>query len=138
MLILKGVSCLSISESLAAVIARNIKKARLNAGLTQDQLAKKMGISKNTISGYENGVSMPKVEFLYPLMDALNVDANYIYGVDSTEVSMNLTLHECELISAYRSQQEAVQQSIDRILQIDSEASLETKSSPHAYGAKDA
>ena len=71
-------------------------------------------------------------------MDALNVDANYIYGVDSTEVSMNLTLHECELISAYRSQQEAVQQSIDRILQIDSEASLETKSSPHAYGAKDA
>jgi DNA-binding XRE family transcriptional regulator len=39
-----------------------IKAARVNAGLTQDAVAKKLKKSKNTIVNYENGRSVPDIE----------------------------------------------------------------------------
>ena len=60
-------------------IGKNIKKARLSKSLTQEELAKRIGVSKNAISNYENGVSTPKLELLFAIMTVLEVDANYIY-----------------------------------------------------------
>ena len=37
----------------------SLKAARVNAGLTQDEVAKSLNKSKNTISSYENGKSIP-------------------------------------------------------------------------------
>lgn len=39
-----------------------VKAARVNAGLTQADVAKKLKKSKNTIVNYEKGVSMPDIE----------------------------------------------------------------------------
>lgn len=36
-----------------------MKAARINAGLTQENAAKKMDISKKTLSRWENGISFP-------------------------------------------------------------------------------
>lgn len=36
-----------------------LKAARVNAGLTQEEVAKEVGKSKNTIANYENGKSTP-------------------------------------------------------------------------------
>ena len=37
----------------------SLKAARVNAGLTQDEVARELNKSKNTISNYENGKSVP-------------------------------------------------------------------------------
>ena len=60
-------------------IGKNIKKARLSKNFTQEELAKRIGVSKNAVSNYENGVSTPKLEILFAIMTVLEVDANYIY-----------------------------------------------------------
>lgn len=39
-----------------------VKAARVNAGLTQADVAKKLNKSKNTIVNYEKGVCMPDIE----------------------------------------------------------------------------
>lgn len=39
-----------------------LKAARVNAGLTQDEVAKEVKKSKNTIVNYENGKSVPDIE----------------------------------------------------------------------------
>lgn len=39
-----------------------LKAARVNAGLTQEEVAKKLKKSKNTIVNYESGKSTPDIE----------------------------------------------------------------------------
>lgn len=89
--------------------------------MTQENLAAKINVTKGSIAHYENGVSVPKLEILMALMEALDVDANYVFGVNSTsEALMALTPHERQVILAYRRQKE-MQQSVDRLLQIEPE-----------------
>ena len=39
----------------------SVAAARVNAGMTQSEAAKALGISKNTYSNYENGVTAPTI-----------------------------------------------------------------------------
>ena len=39
-----------------------LKAARVNAGMTQEEVAKELKKSKNTIVNYENGKSTPDIE----------------------------------------------------------------------------
>lgn len=63
-------------------IAERIKKARLEIGMTQPELAKAAGVSKGTISLWENGINEPNGKNLHSLSDALNKTPDYIlYGI---------------------------------------------------------
>lgn len=85
------------------MIENRLKQRRLQLGLTQQQLADKIGAKKNTISNYECGVSSPSEEILIALMDALECDANYLYG-DFISVNREAPLdkNEKELVKMYR------------------------------------
>lgn len=76
-----------------------LKEARVNARLTQEQLAEKIGVAKTTLSGYENGNREPSVATVAKLMQALQVDANHLYQ-DEME---NLTQSEMWHMEKYRS-----------------------------------
>ena len=39
-----------------------LQALRKQKGLTQEELARSIGVSKNAISNYENGVSTPKID----------------------------------------------------------------------------
>ena len=39
-----------------------LKAARVNVNLTQEEVAKEVGKTKNTIQNYENGKSVPDIE----------------------------------------------------------------------------
>ena len=99
-------------------LGKNIRAARIDKKYTQEELARKIGVSKNAISNYETGISTPKLEILFALMVALEVDANYIYGIPDATAPLQLTPHERELVLAYRQQKE-MQASVDRLLQIE-------------------
>lgn len=57
-----------------------IKIARIKKGLTQEQLAEKLGLTNLTISGYEVGRTKPSLEVLIKLSDILEVSVDELLG----------------------------------------------------------
>lgn len=56
------------------------REARKQAGLTQQELADKLGISKISINNYEKGASFPRAEILFGLFEVLNIDAREFFA----------------------------------------------------------
>ncbi len=50
-----------------------IKTARKAAGLTQCQLAEKLGVSQAAVAQWENGITHPSYSILRPLANVLNI-----------------------------------------------------------------
>ena len=63
-------------------LADAIKKARLELGLTQEQVAEKSGADVRTIINMEQGRGNPKLETLFPLIRTLKMDSREIFDVD--------------------------------------------------------
>lgn len=68
-----------------------IKYLRNREKLSQAELAKKLGVSKSTISMYEVGKREPDFEMLKLIADLFNVDMNFLLGKERTENKINLT-----------------------------------------------
>lgn len=79
-----------------------LKESRIKAGLTQEQLAEKLGIAKSTLSGYESGNREPTVATIAKILEILNIDANYLYQ-DETKILTDLviSLDDKELLKKY-------------------------------------
>ena len=60
-------------------IGKRIKEARERAGLTQEELGKYIGVTGSAITNYEKETSHPKEPVMYALIDALGVDANFLF-----------------------------------------------------------
>ena len=57
-----------------------IKQARTKLGMTQAELAKRMGVTPQTVSQYERGLINPKIETLQKFADALGVSIGTLCG----------------------------------------------------------
>lgn len=57
-----------------------LKSLRTAKGLTQDELAKSLKISRSTIGMYESGSREPDYETLESIADFFNVDTDYLLG----------------------------------------------------------
>lgn len=89
-------------------IGTRIRTARKQRNMTQAELAQRCGVTKNAISNYENDVSTPDATRLSLIMEALEVDPNYIYqdfvvasSLDNSNREL-LTTEELEVIYKYR------------------------------------
>lgn len=60
----------------------NIKDFRLLHGLTQKELAKKIGRASSTLSTWEKGEASPDGESIYKLCEALEVTPNVLFGYE--------------------------------------------------------
>lgn len=60
------------------------RKIREQSGLTQQQMADKLGVSRSAIGMYENGEREPNFETLELIADTFNVDMNYLLGKKTT------------------------------------------------------
>lgn len=58
-----------------------IRALRLEKGLTQTQLADKIGLVKGSISAYEQGKKYPSVEVLIKLCSVFDVSSDYLIGL---------------------------------------------------------
>lgn len=63
-----------------ANIGKNITKLRKLQGLTQDELAEKLFVTRQTVSGWENGRTQPSLDILGELADVLNCSPLDIIG----------------------------------------------------------
>lgn len=70
-------------HTLEVTIGRNVARYRTQAGMTQAQLAEKIGVSTAFVSRVERGQKMMKVRTLYAVMQALNVSCDALFCQDA-------------------------------------------------------
>ena len=63
----------------------NIKSIRKSKGLSQEELAIKLNVVRQTISKWEQGLSVPDSELLVALSDALDTPVSTLLGENITE-----------------------------------------------------
>ena len=61
-------------------IADNIRFFRKANNLTQEELSKQLGGSKNLVSNYENGISTPDIYTLVKLADIFDITLDELDG----------------------------------------------------------
>lgn len=88
-------------------IGENIKRIRIDKGLTQRDLAAKLQITQQSIAQYENGKRIPKIYTARKIADALQVNVNEIitdnWGLFSnSELSEKHTPTNKEIAKAIR------------------------------------
>lgn len=64
------------------IFAQRLKKLRIKRGMTQDTLAKYLGVNRMTIVQWEKGVSHPNYGVLRNIAHCFHVDVPYLYGDD--------------------------------------------------------
>jgi len=69
-------------------IGSKIKQLRYKSGLTQEQLASKLGISAQSVSKWETAVSMPDIALLPLLAEAFGVSVDELFDL-TAEQTMN-------------------------------------------------
>lgn len=83
-------------------IGEKIKTLRKQMGLTQEQLAKRLWVTKAIISAYENAARFPSLEVLIQLAYIFNVSTDYLLGVDKKQALdvSNLTPNQIKIINS--------------------------------------
>lgn len=113
-------------------IGFRIKEARENLGLTQIELGKIVGVTGSAITNYENETSHPKEPIMYKLIEALKVDANYLFQdcVNLPKENNDITLGEYNIIEKYRSLDDPGRSHVDTILQWESDRMKQIEQAP--------
>lgn len=98
-----------------------LRSLRMQHGLNQEELGKKIGLAKSTISMYENGTREPNLETLEAIADIFNVDMNTLTDTKAKlPQKIELSKHEEVVVTAYRNKPE-MQPAVDRLLGIEEE-----------------
>ena len=87
-------------------------KLRTERQLTQELIAKSLGVSKSTIGMWETGKRLPSTELYEQIADFFNVDMDYLFGRSDVRQKIHfdkdgnamysLLKDEEELLSSYR------------------------------------
>ena len=84
-------------------IGSRMKMRREELGMTQTQLAEKIGVTKGAIGNYETDANSPKASMMYKIFEALQCDANYLYQDDMFDAaSVMLPEDEREILRLYK------------------------------------
>lgn len=88
-------------EQINKYVGTKIKEYRKYFGLSQEELAQKIGVGKTTISNYEVGIRSPKKPQMIKLSEVFNVTIDDFFPqVDSFKDNVSTTLSEINKISS--------------------------------------
>jgi Predicted transcriptional regulators len=62
------------------ILAKNMKKCRIENKLTQQEIADKLNIHQATYAGYESGKHKPEPETIVKIADIFKVSTDYLLG----------------------------------------------------------
>ncbi|MCI0944984.1 helix-turn-helix domain-containing protein [Clostridioides difficile] len=103
-------------QLLNTILSKNLKDLRTKKGLTQEQVAKDLMITKVSIGGYENATREPKIETLKSLSNYYNVSVDYLLGKTSIE-NYTTTDEISKIIKSYESLPKEAQEHINRYIE---------------------
>ena len=67
------------------MIGNRIKEVRERNGLTQSELAKKLGLTRSGVNAWEMGISIPSAQYLIGLSKLFKVSVDYLLGLNEKE-----------------------------------------------------
>ncbi len=77
---MRGFGCaLFILWGINMGFSENFKTARINSGLSQQQLADLLGMNRSAISKYENGVGLPHAKTLQKICEIFGVTIDSLF-----------------------------------------------------------
>ena len=68
------------------MINKRIRELRLSRGMSQPELAAKLGVSKQCISNWENDNIQPSIEMLIAISRFFMVSTDYLLGIDNKKI----------------------------------------------------
>lgn len=72
------------------MLAENIKAIRKQRGMTQEELATRLNVVRQTVSKWEKGLSVPDADLLKRIAEMLETDVSTLLGAPiSTETNTN-------------------------------------------------
>ncbi len=77
----------------------NLKTLRKEKGFSQEQLAARLNVVRQTVSKWEKGLSVPDAELLIQLAEVLNVEVSDLLGkkIEISEDQSEMDVLACEL-----------------------------------------
>ena len=86
-----------------------LKKLRKQKQISQTELGNLLGVTKVSVSGYENGTRIPSMDILIKILDVFQVSADYLLGrevscvcEDDESVPLILSSSDVEIIREIR------------------------------------
>ena len=70
----------TIMNKIEIKIANSIKQARREANISQEELAKRIGVTHAAISYWENGINIPNVKDCWLLAEELKISIDELVG----------------------------------------------------------
>ena len=64
------------------IFGKRLREVRKSKKITQQELADRLGIKRNTYSDWENGKTEPTFEILVKLADLFDVSLDWFFGRD--------------------------------------------------------
>ena len=84
-------------------VARNLKFYREQKGLTQRELANKIGVKHNTISSWENGPNSIDISFIMQICDILEISLDEMFRRQKNDSPLSeLSERELSLLLLFR------------------------------------
>lgn len=78
-----------------------LKELRESKGLSQSQVAKRLSLSRASISGYENNLAVPSIEVVCKFALLFGVSSDYLLGLDNRKAIIidGLTKRQMDVIT---------------------------------------
>ncbi|MCM1235309.1 MAG: helix-turn-helix domain-containing protein [Ruminococcus flavefaciens] len=68
------------------MVAEKIKTLRMSNNLTQNDIAKRLGITRSSVNAWEMGISVPSTMYIVELARLFSVSTDYILGLEHRAV----------------------------------------------------
>ena len=78
-------------------VGKRLRSRRVALRMTQDELAARLFVTRQTISNYERGLSEPDLDTLQRLASLLETDVAYLLGSEKTEGQLSLGIQRDQL-----------------------------------------
>ena len=81
---------------------KRLRERRLELGMSQGDLARRLGVSSAAVSNYESGQNAVREDVLLKMFLVLDIDPNYLYQDSLTGKSFTCSVEEKSLVMKYR------------------------------------
>ena len=91
------------------MLSKRIYELRMSFNWTQVQLAQKLGVTKQTVSNWENDNIQPSIDMLIRISKIFNVSTDYLLGLTPSNsinvdgLPIDFMSHIVQIIDDYRS-----------------------------------
>lgn len=86
------------------ILGYRLRELRKENNLTQEKLGQILGVSKVSVSGYENGNRIPSLEILNKIIDFFGISSDFLLGrelnavCEEDNLSIRLSTNDVEII----------------------------------------